>query len=67
MATFVFENMTQAQADAFTGADILAVATTTANARNVGVAFTLATQTAADLTALTIGTKTLSFNSHSLT
>ena len=63
MATLVFEFMTQAQADAFTGADILAVATTTANARNVGVTFTLATLTANDLTALTIGTKTLTFGS----
>lgn len=61
MATFVFENMTQAQADAFTTADILAIATTTANARNVGVTFTAATITAADLTSLTIGTKTLTF------
>lgn len=63
MATFVFENMTQAQADAFTGADILAIATTSATARNTGVAFTAATLTASDLTTLTIGGKTLTFGS----
>ena len=61
MATFVFENMTQAQADAFTSADILAVATTSANARNVGVSFTAATLTANDLITMTIGTKVLTF------
>ena len=38
MATFVFENMTQAQADALQATDVIAFATTTVNARNVGVA-----------------------------
>lgn len=60
MATFVFENMTQAQADAITGADIIAVATTTVGARSVGVA--TGVQTGTDVITLTVGTKSLIFN-----
>ncbi len=60
MATFVFENMTQAQADAITSSDIIAFATTTVNARSVGVANS--TQLGTDTTTLTAGAKSLNFN-----
>ena len=66
MATFIFENMTQAQADAITGADIIAVSTTTVGARTVGVALTNATQVSTDVITLTVGTKALTFNADNL-
>lgn len=64
MATFVFENMTQAQADAITAADIIAVSNTTVTARNVGVA--IATQVGTDVVTLTVGAKSLVFNAATL-
>ena len=64
MATFIFENMTQAQADAITGADIIAVSTTTVGARTVGVA--LSNQVGTDVITLTVGTKSLTFNAANL-
>lgn len=64
MATFVFENMTQAQADALAGTDIVAVSTTTVTARNVGVS--IATQVGTDVITLTVGSKSLVFNAATL-
>lgn len=69
MATFVFENMTQAQADALTAADIIAFANTATTARNVGVVSS--TQLGTDTTSLTAATstgalKTLNFNAGTL-
>lgn len=64
MATFVFENMTQAQADALAATDIIAFATTTVNARNVGVANS--TQLGTDTITLTVGAKSLNFNAATL-
>ena len=64
MATLVFEFMTQAQADAITEADIIAVSTTTVGARTVGVA--LSNQVGTDVITLTVGTKSLTFNAANL-
>jgi len=64
MATFVFENMTQAQADNITATDIVAFATATTNARNVGVA--ISTQVGTGVITLTSGGKALGFNSATL-
>ena len=64
MATFVFENMTQAQADALTGTDIIAFASTSVTARNIGVA--ASTQLGVDTITLTAGNKVLNFNAGTL-
>lgn len=65
MATYVFENMTQAQANAFAGTDILAFATTTATASNLSVAIGATTDQLQTIT-LTVGTKSLVFSSSAL-
>ncbi|MCZ4340484.1 calcium-binding protein [Sphingomonadaceae bacterium G21617-S1] len=64
MATFVFENMTQAQADALVATDVIAFATTTVTARNIGVANS--TQLGTDTITLTAGAKSLNFNATTL-
>jgi len=64
MATFVFENMTQAQADTIGATDILAFATATTNARNVGVS--ISTQVGTGVITLSSAGKSLNFNSATL-
>lgn len=65
MATFVFENMTQAQANAITGADIIAFSTASASAGNVTVAIAASTDTI-QTTTLTVGGKSLTFSAANL-
>lgn len=64
MATFVFENMTQAQADAITGTDIITFSATTVNARNIGVS--VATQVGTGVVTLSANGKSLNFNEGAL-
>jgi len=65
MATFVFENMTQAQANAITSGDIIAVSTPAASAGNIGVSISAATDTIQNTT-LTVGSKSLFFDASAL-
>ena len=65
MATYVFENLTQAQANAITGADIIAFSTATATAGNIAVSISAVTDTIQNTT-LTVGGKSLFFDAASL-
>lgn len=65
MAVYVFENMSQAQANAITTGDIIAVSTTSVNANNIGVAISASADTIQNIT-LTVGAKSLSFNAATL-
>lgn len=65
MATYVFENLTQAQANAITGADIIAFSTATATAANVGVSISSPSDTIQNTT-LTVGSKSLFFDAAAL-
>jgi serralysin len=56
--------MTQAQADAITSADVIAFATTSVTARNIGVASSVKLGT--DTITLTVGSKSLDFNQGTL-
>jgi serralysin len=65
MATYVFENLTQAQANAITAGDIIAVATASVGAANVGVSISAASDTIQNTT-LTVGSKSLVFDAAAL-
>ncbi len=61
MSTFVFENMTQAQANAVTNGDIIAFATATTTGSNIGITVSAATDTI-NMAMLTTPNRTLAFD-----